>query len=70
MQTLSLWVCILALFASSISATALTYKMQPNEKACFFTDVAQKGAKIAFYFAVYTHFVSSWVEGAVEMLTD
>jgi hypothetical protein len=37
---------------SGISATALTYKLTPNEKACFFTDVKQEGAKIAFYFAV------------------
>lgn len=34
------------------SATALTYKMAPNEKACFFTQVDQQGVKIAFYFAV------------------
>ncbi len=34
------------------SATALTYKLSPNEKACFFSNVEQKGAKIAFYFAV------------------
>jgi hypothetical protein len=50
MRLQSLWRC--ALLASTVSATALTYKMTPNEKACFFTDVAQKGAKIAFYFAV------------------
>jgi len=37
---------------SLISATALTYKLVANEKACFFTDVKQQGAKIAFYFAV------------------
>jgi hypothetical protein len=42
----------MALFATTISATALTYRMDPNEKACFFTDVGQKGSKIAFYFAV------------------
>jgi hypothetical protein len=52
MHFTTLWTAVLALFATSISATALTYKMQPNEKACFFTNVAQKGAKIAFYFAV------------------
>jgi hypothetical protein len=52
MHVSTLWAAIWALFATSISATALTYKMQPNEKACFFTNVAQKGAKIAFYFAV------------------
>lgn len=48
---LGLFAC---LFAIS-SATALTYKLTPNEKACFFTDVKQEGAKIAFYFAVSLH---------------
>ncbi|KAI9828434.1 MAG: hypothetical protein M1832_002862 [Thelocarpon impressellum] len=38
--------------ASTASATALTYKLAPSEKACFFTWVEQKGAKVAFYFAV------------------
>lgn len=42
---------ILYLF-SPIAATALTYKLVANEKACFFTNVNQQGAKIAFYFAV------------------
>ncbi|MCJ1353816.1 MAG: hypothetical protein MMC33_003803 [Icmadophila ericetorum] len=37
---------------SLVSSTALTYKLEPNEKACFFTYVEQKGAKVAFYFAV------------------
>ncbi len=35
-----------------VTATALTYKLGPNEKACFFTYVEEKGAKLAFYFAV------------------
>lgn len=35
-----------------VSATALTYKLSPNEKACFFSYVEEKGAKLAFYFAV------------------
>ncbi|RDI85037.1 hypothetical protein Vi05172_g5027 [Venturia inaequalis] len=48
----TLWTAVLALFATSITATALTYKMHPHEKACFFTNVDNKGAKIAFYFAV------------------
>ncbi|CZT21583.1 related to ERP2-p24 protein involved in membrane trafficking [Ramularia collo-cygni] len=39
-------------FLSSASATALTYKMSPNEKECFYSHVEQEGAKIAFYFAV------------------
>jgi hypothetical protein len=52
MKLQSLWPCLAALLSATVSATALTYKMQPNEKACFFTDVGQKSAKIAFYFAV------------------
>ena len=43
-----LWAC----FFSYASATALTYKLVANEKACFFSSVEQQGAKIAFYFAV------------------
>lgn len=39
-------------FSTFASATALTYKLTPNEKACFFTQVNQQGAKIAYYFAV------------------
>ncbi len=34
------------------SATALTYKLVPNEKECFYSYVDKKDAKIAFYFAV------------------
>lgn len=37
---------------SSATATALTYKMAPNEKECFYSHVEQENAKIAFYFAV------------------
>ncbi|MCJ1475838.1 hypothetical protein MMC13_004502 [Lambiella insularis] len=43
---------LLAYIFSLASATALTYKLAPNEKACFFTYVGQKNAKVAFYFAV------------------
>ncbi|KAL9037610.1 MAG: hypothetical protein Q9214_005628 [Letrouitia sp. 1 TL-2023] len=35
-----------------VSATALTYKLQPNEQACFFSNAPQQGSKLAFYFAV------------------
>lgn len=42
----------LAYAFSVASATALTYKLTPNEKACFFTFVEQRNAKVAFYFAV------------------
>lgn len=43
---------LLFTFSALGSATALTYKLTPNEKACFFTQVDQPGVKIAFYFAV------------------
>ncbi|KAH8805930.1 emp24/gp25L/p24 family/GOLD-domain-containing protein [Xylogone sp. PMI_703] len=43
---------LLASLAPIVSATALTYKLAANEKACFFTNVEQQGAKVAFYFAV------------------
>ena len=43
---------LLAYICSYASATALTYKLVANEKACFFSNVEQQGAKIAFYFAV------------------
>jgi hypothetical protein len=44
--------CGLAACLPLVSATALTYKLSANEKACFFSAVENKGAKIAFYFAV------------------
>jgi hypothetical protein len=43
---------LLAGYASLVSATALTYNLAPNEKACFFTTVEHKNSKVAFYFAV------------------
>lgn len=43
---------LLALTASLVSGTALTYKLNGNEKSCFFTDVQRQNAKVAFYFAV------------------
>jgi len=42
----------LAYASSLVSATALTYRLAANEKTCFYADVAQQGAKVAFYFAV------------------
>ncbi|KAH0559272.1 hypothetical protein GP486_004210 [Trichoglossum hirsutum] len=48
-----LFICgLLASLASTAAATALTYKLVANEKACFFAAVDKKGAKVAFYFAV------------------
>ncbi|GAB7350981.1 hypothetical protein MBLNU459_g1478t1 [Dothideomycetes sp. NU459] len=42
----------LGLLSSFASATALTYKLAPNDKECFFAFIEQKQAKVAFYFAV------------------
>ena len=41
-----------ALLAVQATATALTYKLNANEEACFYTATQQKDEKIAFYFAV------------------
>lgn len=52
MRFASLVIGLLATVVSSVTATALTYKLEANEKACFFTYVEQRNAKVAFYFAV------------------
>lgn len=43
---------LLALTISFVSGTALTYKLNGNEKTCFYTNVERQNAKVAFYFAV------------------
>jgi hypothetical protein len=43
---------LLALLAAQATATSLTYKLEANEKACFYTATQNKDVKIAFYFAV------------------
>lgn len=43
---------LLGTLSSFTSATALTYKLTPNEKECFYTHVVKQDAKVAFYFAV------------------
>lgn len=52
MRILLTAISLIGCLISLISATALTYKLQPNEKACFFSFAEQKGLKLAFYFAV------------------
>ncbi|RYO93582.1 hypothetical protein DL766_010506 [Monosporascus sp. MC13-8B] len=52
MKATALSVGLLAWIISLVSATALTYKISANEKACFYTTAEKKAAKIAFYFAV------------------
>ncbi|TEA21299.1 putative membrane protein [Colletotrichum sidae] len=43
---------ILACFVSQVAATALTYKIHANEKACFYAKTQKENEKVAFYFAV------------------
>jgi hypothetical protein len=50
---------LLSFLASHVSATALTYRMTPNEKSCFYAWVEEKGVKVAFYFAVRVFLTSS-----------
>jgi hypothetical protein len=43
---------LLAWLVSMVSATALTYKLNAHEKACFYAAAEKENIKIAFYFAV------------------
>ncbi|KAH8702141.1 putative endosomal cargo receptor [Talaromyces proteolyticus] len=43
---------LLAMAIPLASATALTYRIDASEKACFYADVTQQDSKMAFYFAV------------------
>lgn len=43
---------VIACLATNVVATALTYKLDANEKACFYTETKKDNEKIAFYFAV------------------
>jgi hypothetical protein len=52
MQTFFALASLLAFYVSSVQSTALTYRLNANEKACFFNNVENAGAKVAFYFAV------------------
>lgn len=44
----SLWLA----YCAVVYATALTYRLEAHEKACFFATTEHKGTKLAFYFAV------------------
>ncbi|KAI4664389.1 uncharacterized protein J4E79_003893 [Alternaria viburni] len=48
---LTLFSALLA-YTTAVYATALTYRLEAHEKACFFATVENKGTKLAFYFAV------------------
>jgi len=52
MRTFLALASFLAFFVAAVRSTALTYRLNANEKACFFTNVEHTGAKVAFYFAV------------------
>ena len=52
MLTLFNILSLLGLLTSLAFATALTYRLAPNEKECFYAHVDKKDAKVAFYFAV------------------
>lgn len=57
---------ILLVFASllaAVYATALTYRLEAHEKACFFAQVGDKGTKVAFYFAVGLVYLSGLCGG-------
>ena len=43
---------LLACLVSDAAATALTFKLPANEKACFYAVTKNEAEKIAFYFAV------------------
>lgn len=43
---------IFACFIYSVAATALTFKLDPQEESCFYTSTRKESEKIAFYFAV------------------
>ena len=60
----------LASLASSVSATALTYRLEANEKACFYSNVEQANAKVAFYFAVSLRLGVPCAFGGIEMGID
>lgn len=45
-------ILLLAVLLALCSATTLTYRMAPHEKACFHTTAKKVGEKMAFYFAV------------------
>jgi hypothetical protein len=52
MRSFATIVSLLLAYCTAVYATALTYRLEAHEKACFFANVDHKGTKVAFYFAV------------------
>jgi len=65
LSLIGLVLSILLLSPFPVSATSLTYKIDANEKACFYAWVDKVGEKMAFYFAVLTPILRHiiWVSG-------
>lgn len=52
MHFATLVIGLLASLVSTVTATALTYRLEANEKACFYNHIEEANTKMAFYFAV------------------
>ena len=71
MQAFVFLASLLACLVAAVSATALTFELTPNEKACFFAHTEQKGLKMAFYFAVsYQLYANLSIWGIFELITN
>lgn len=57
MKSTLMSVGLLAWLISLVSATALTYRLGANEKACFYAVSPKENTKMAFYFAVSNQWV-------------
>ncbi|KAF2021185.1 hypothetical protein BU24DRAFT_404229 [Aaosphaeria arxii CBS 175.79] len=72
MKTFLALLSFLGFFASAVHATALTYRLEAHERACFFATTEHKGTKIAFYFAlqlpsIRTEIVPRLIHGASQV---
>lgn len=52
---------LIACMIGNVAATALTYQLTANEKACFYASTKKEGEKIAFYFAVSNACPQAWL---------
>ncbi|KAG5999840.1 hypothetical protein E4U54_001652 [Claviceps lovelessii] len=43
---------LIACLVTNVAGTSLTYKLEANEKACFYVDTKTDNEKVSFYFAV------------------
>lgn len=65
MRSILTLVSLLACLVTTTYATALTYRLEAHEKACFFAQVEHKGTKLAFYFAVRAHTIEPQISQEV-----